>query len=135
MAHIDILLNNKFVSLWDTLSEYRNTGIVTPYLKSKEFENKYLAVSEIVNRKVYEMAATYDGLYAEYVGGDDGHDDLADFIIWHGRDTVENFFKDPKSVIILAEKMSKHEGFDGDINIIRRIIYGFPPVKKTQSEW
>ena len=47
---------------------------------------------------------------------------------------ISNFLKDPKSAVPLAERMFKHEGFDGDTNVIRRIIYNMPALKKDATK-
>ena len=133
LTDIDILSEPQLIPLWTTLGNYRENGVVTPYLKSKQFENKFRIVSNIVSERIY--GKDINEMFSEYVGADDGHDDLADFIIWHGMETTESFLIDPKTAIPLAKRMSKHEGFDGDINVIRRIIYDMPPLKKTQANW
>ncbi len=73
---------------------------------------------------MYRPTVCIDGEtpFTEYVGADDGHEDLCDFIIWHGQETMQAFLDDPKSAIPLAQKMSKTRGFDGDVNTLKKLV-------------
>lgn len=62
---------------------------------------------------------TAGDIFCEYAS----HDDLVDFIIWNGKDTVENFLENVSSALILASTMTKDPGFDGDVNILQRLIF------------
>lgn len=60
--------------------------------------------------------------FTQYVGADDGHEDLCDFIIWHGKETMQTFLDNPKSAVPLAQKMAKTTGFTGDINSLKKLV-------------
>ena len=63
-----------------------------------------------------------ESIFGEAVGADDGHDDLIDFLIWNGKETVNKFLQDPSSALPLAKRMHRNPLFDGDINIMKRLI-------------
>jgi hypothetical protein len=48
---------------------------------------------------------TVGDMFCEYVGGDRGHHDFCDFIIWNGKKSVDNFLNNPLSAYPLAEAM------------------------------
>lgn len=62
-------------------------------------------------------------IFSCYVGSDDGHDDLVDYIIWNGKPAVESFLNDILTALPLAKIMSSDPGFDGDTNILQSLIY------------
>lgn len=103
---------------WEVLLIYKING---NQKASKEFIDDYHVIWKLVHNKMYSREV--DDMFCGYVGADDGHDDLIDYIIWHGKGCVDKFLQDPSSVIPLAKNMRKHYGFDGDINILQKIIY------------
>lgn len=60
--------------------------------------------------------------FNQYVGSDDGHEDLCDFIIWHGQETTQAFLDKPESAIPLAQKMSQRQDFTGDFNSLKKLV-------------
>ena len=129
MSDIEKVQDLDLVPFWISLALYRQHGLSLSALRTENFKNDFLLLSKRVRNRMYK--SDVDDMFCEYVGSDDGHEDLCDFIIWNGRETTEDFIRNPKTAIPLAKRMSKHEGFDGDINIIRRIIYDMPLLKKT----
>lgn len=84
------------------------------------FVANYQIISQLVSNKMY--SDDIGDMFCNFVGSDDGHDDLCDFIIWNGKQATTEFLLNPKSAIPLAKSMGKDPGFDGDINSLQRII-------------
>ncbi len=114
-------------NFWTLLDEYKRMkkGDVIKSDQSN-FVNDYHAIHKVVHAKMYGPDTRINGepgssIFGEYVGADDGHDDLIDFLIWNGKETVNKFLQDPRSAIPLAKRMSRNPLFDGDVNIMKRL--------------
>lgn len=103
-------------TFWTQLESWKSTKILD---QRAEFKLNYLQI----HRLVYTKMLTAGDIFCEYVGADDGHDDLVDFIIWNGKDTVEKFLENVSSALILSSTMTQNPGFNGDINSLQRLIY------------
>lgn len=112
-----------------TLAEYKQAKDKKAYLGSLQgkqdlFTKGYYDVYHKVYGFMFGPTVTIEREtpFTQYVGADDGHEDLCDFIIWHGQTTMQAFLDDPKSAIPLAEKMSKTRGFSGDVNSLKKLV-------------
>lgn len=112
-----------------TLNEYKNSQDKKSYLGTLQGKQDLFTQGYYdVYRKVYDLmfgsTVCLEGEtpFTQYVGADDGHEDLCDFIIWHGKESVQSFMDNPKSAIPLAKKMSRSKGFDGDVNSLKRLV-------------
>ena len=115
---------------WELVKTYRqskNKKEVKALIKENQeiFTIEYHRVHKLVSEKMDSPEVTVNGgtPFTEYVGADDGHDDLTDYIIWNGQAVVDSFLADPKFAIPLAKRMSKNPGFSGDTNILRKLVY------------
>ena len=97
---------------WNTLQQYK-LGNPVSSIDKREFIDECSKLGRLIQQRMYDPSLTGD-IFCEYVGSDDGHDDLCDFIIWNGKESVDNFLQDSSSAIPLAERMSQHPGFDND---------------------
>lgn len=111
-------------NFWQQLESYKRSRTLS---NCKEFEQNYFQVHTVVYKKMMgpDVISNGDSIFTCYVGADDGHEDLVDFIIWNGKHTVENFLNNPSTALSLAKNMSKDSGFDGDVNILKSLIYKF----------
>ena len=103
-------------NFWVQLDSWKRTKKLD---QKAEFKSNYLQI----HKMVYAKMLTAGDIFCEYVGADDGHDDLVDFIIWNGKDSTEKFLENVSSALTLASIMSRDPGFDGDVNSLQRIIY------------
>lgn len=118
------------LSFWDLLNAYKcseDHKRARSFIKEnkQKFNEGYRQIHELVNNKMFSPEVNVNGVtpFTKYVGADDGHDDLIDYIIWNGKETVDNFLADPKSAVPLAKKMTKNPNFSGDINTLKRLSY------------
>ena len=107
-------------TFWTQLESYKQSNQIRNS-EADSFVSDYKTISKLVRDKMYSREV--GDMFCEIVGSDDGHDDLCDFIIWNGKPSTSNFLSDPKTAIPLAETMSQHPGFDGDINSLKRMIF------------
>lgn len=107
------------VTIWEVIDNYKKNGVKP----EKNTTHDYNVYHKKLSAKMFGPEVQDEDLFSRYVGSDDGHYDLIDFILWHGQETTELFLKDPKTAIPLAKVMSKNPNFDGDINILQRIIH------------
>lgn len=112
-----------------TLTGYKEAEDKSSYLASIHpnqdlFVEGYHEVYRKVNAMMYGSTVCVKGItpFNQYVGADDGHDDLCDFIIWHGKETTQAFIDNPETAIPLAKKMSTTKGFDGDVNSLEKLV-------------
>lgn len=106
---------------WKQLTSYKRSRTLN---NPKGFEQGYYLIHGLVYNKMMgpDVTINCDSIFTCYVGADDGHEDLVDYIIWNGQDTVMNFLSNPSSALFLAKKMSRDLGFDGDVNILKALI-------------
>lgn len=126
------------LSLWNVLEEYKSSGSrrikagspLDNKIKILTVKQEYFAIRNQVSTKMYDVNGGVTSPDGESIfnnddfgiGSDDGHDDLVDFIIYNGKESVDNFLTNPKSALPIAKKMTKHPGFSGDTNDLRRIF-------------
>lgn len=115
-------------NFWTLLNQYQTMKNKDVFDNHRDlFVSSYYNIHDIVNTKMYGPYVHVDGesIFNNDdfgIGSDDGHDDLIDYIIWSGREAVMNFLLDPKSALPLAKKMLKDPGFNGDVNILKRLV-------------
>ena len=102
-------------SFWTQLDSWKKNKKLD---QKEEFESNYLQI----HKMVYAKMITAGDIFCQYVGADDGHDDLVNFIIWNGRNTVEKFLENASSALLLSSTMMRDPGFNGDVNSLRQLI-------------
>lgn len=105
-------------TIWDIIENYKQNNIKP----DKKSLGDYYKIHEIISAKMFGPDVQNEDLFSRFVGADDGHYDLIDYIIWNGKEVTENFLNDPKTAIPLARIMSKDPNFDGDVNILQRML-------------
>ncbi len=108
-------------SFFESLEQYKQDTGYRSTRVTKEFIDQYKTIRKLVVTKMFSREV--GDMFCEIVGSDDGHSDLCDYIIWNGRDCVNNFLENPSSAISFAETMSKTPGFDGDINPLAVLLW------------
>ena len=102
----------------------KHTYLASIASNQDRFVQGYEEIYAKVNTLMYGPTVCQEGItpFNQYVGADDGHDDLCDFIIWNGKEATQAFLEKPESAIPLAMKMSKTKGFTGDVNSLKELI-------------
>lgn len=111
-------------NFWTLLDEYKRMK-KGDIIKSDQsnFVSDYHAIHRIVSAKMFGPDVLVNGeSIFDMIGGDDDHEDLIDFLIWNGKETVNKFLENPRSALPLAKRMHRNPLFDGDVNIMKKII-------------